>query len=88
MATVKSPKPKGFFIYIGPSIRGVIQSASLYEGSRQEVEAFLAPAIEKHPRIKSLLISGDTLPQDRIKVKTPGNYLYEEYRRFVAELKV
>ena len=77
----------GFFMYIGPSIRGVIQTASLYEGTRSEVEAFLAPAIEKYPRIKALLVSGETLPQDRLKVKKPGNYLYEEYRKFVSEMK-
>lgn len=76
-----------FFMYLGPSIRGKIQTNSLYQGNRAEVERLLAPAIEAHPRIKSLLVSGDTLAVDRIKVKTPGNYLYEEYRKFVAELK-
>lgn len=73
-------------MYLGPSIRGVIQKATLYEGTRQDVEAFLAPAIEKYPYIKVFLISGDTLPQDRIKVNTPGNYLHEKYRKFIAEL--
>lgn len=76
-----------FFMYLGPSIRGKIQTNSLYQGTRAEVERLLAPAIEAHPRIKSLLVSGDTLAVDRIKVRTPGNYLYEEYRKFVAELK-
>lgn len=76
-----------FFMYLGPSIRGKIQANSLYQGSRAEVEQLLASAIEAHPRIKTLLVSGDTLAVDRVKVKTPGNYLYEEYRKFVAELK-
>ena len=35
----------------------------------------------------TVAFSGDTLPQDRLKVKTPGNYLHEEYRKFVSELK-
>lgn len=84
MAAVKQ---KSFFIYLGPSIRGVIQKATLYEGTRPEVEALLAFAIEKYPRIKSLLVSGDTLPYDRVKVNTPGNFLYEEYRKLNAGLK-
>ena len=84
MGAVKKPN---FFVYLGPSLRGVIQKATIFEGTRSEMEAFFAPAIEKSPRIKNLLVSGDTLPQDRINVNTPGNYLYEEYRRFVSELK-
>ena len=80
-------KKSTFFVYLGPSIRGVIQKATIFEGTRSEVEAFLASAIEKYPRINNLLVSGDTLPQDRSKVNTPGNYLYEEYRRLVSELK-
>ena len=84
--TVKAQE-KGFFVYLGPSIRGAIQTASVYEGTREEVEAFLAGAIEKYPQIKRFLISDKTLPEDRVKIKTPGNSLYEQYRRFVAELK-
>ena len=80
-------KKDGFFVYIGPSIRGQIQNGSVYGGTRADVEALLAGAIEKHPRIKKLIVSGDTLPEDRINVKTPGNYLYENYRKLVSELK-
>lgn len=80
-------KDAGFFVYLGPSIRGVIQTATIFEGSRVEVEEFLAGPIERYPRIKRLLISGDTLAEDRIKVKTPGNGLYVAYTKLEAELK-
>jgi len=81
-------KEDGFFIYLGPNIRGVIQNASIYPGSREEVEAFLAGAIEKYPRIKNLLISGETVAEQRSQVTTPGNYLYETYRKVVADVKM
>ena len=77
----------GFFVYLGPSIRGVIQTATIYEGTRAEVEEFLAGPIERYPRIKRLLVSGETLPEDRVKVKTPGNGLYAAYMKLVDELK-
>lgn len=77
----------GFFVYLGPNVRGVVQNGAIYEGSRNEVEAFLFSAIERFPQIRIMLISSETLAEDRIKIKTPGNYLYEEYRKFVAELK-
>lgn len=79
-------KDAGFFVYLGPSIRGVIQTASVFTGSREEVEEILAGPIERYPRIKRLLVSGDTLPDDRINVKTPGNGLYNAYTRLVSEL--
>lgn len=79
-------KETGFFVYLGPSIRGVIQTATIFTGTREEVEESLAGPIERHPRIKRLLVSGDTLPEDRIKVRTPGNGLYAAYMKLAAEL--
>ena len=77
----------GFFVYLGPNIRGVIQNATIFTGTRDEVEEFLAGPIERYPRIKRLLVSGDTLPEDRVKVKTPGNGLHNAYEKLLAELK-
>ena len=79
-------KAEGFFVYLGPSIRGVIQTATIFTGSREEVEEFLAGPIERYPRISRLLVSGDTLPEDRVKVKTPGNGLYAAYMKLISEL--
>ena len=79
-------KEKGFFVYLGPSIRGVIQTATIYTGTRAEVEEFLAGPIERYPRIKRLLVPGETLPEDRTKVRTPGNGLYAAYVKLVSEL--
>ena len=82
-----SPKKEdGFFVYLGPSIRGVIQTATIFTGTREEVEEFLAGPIERYPRIKRLLVPGDTLAEDRIKVKTPGNGLYVAYMKLADEL--
>ena len=80
-------KTDGFFVYLGPSISGVIQNASIYKGTRAEVEQFLAGAIERFPRIKQLLISDETLPEDRAKIKTPGNLLNEIYKKLAADVK-
>lgn len=74
------------FIYIGPSIKGVIQKGTIYPGSRQEVLAALDRAIQKYPRIRNLIVSGETLAADRISVKTPGTRLSTEYKKLVAEL--
>ena len=44
----------------------------------------MAPVIEKHPLVATLIVSGNTLPVDRIKVKTPGNLLYVNYRKLAG----
>ncbi|MBR3239152.1 MAG: hypothetical protein IKF99_12010 [Oscillospiraceae bacterium] len=74
------------YVYIGPSIKGVIQKGTIYPGSRQEVIATLDRAIQKYPRIRNLIVSGETLAADRISVKTPGTRLSTEYKKLVAEL--
>ena len=64
----------------------MIQTATIFTGTREEVEEFLSGPIERYPRIKRLLVSGETLPEDRVKVKTPGNGLYAAYVKLVSEL--
>lgn len=75
-----------FYVYLGPSIKGVITVGTFYNGDRTEVEKQLDYQIKRYPLIKSLLVSSETLPEDRLKVKQPGNRLYEAYRRFLLEL--
>lgn len=76
-----------FFVYLGPTIMGVIQNASIYTGTRDDVEKKLARVIAKYPRVKVLLIPGDAIVQGRDDVTKPGTRLYAEYRRMVRELK-
>ena len=65
-------KPKdnssGFYCYIGPSITGIIQHGT----------------IEKYPLVKTLIVSGDALPEARLKIKRPGNALYVNYRKIAG----
>lgn len=77
----------GFFVYLGPTMMGVIQRGTIYRGGRQEVLDVLAPVIAQHPLIASLVVSSETLPADRIKVKTPGNLLYVNYHKLAKGMK-
>lgn len=91
MARVKTkkkaaPKGAGFCVYIGPSIVGLMQNGTVYRGTKPEVlkRNDVAAAVEKRPLVASLIVSGDTLAADRIKVNTPGNLLYVNYRRLAS----
>lgn len=76
--------PSGFCVYIGPSIRGVIQSGTIYGKSLEETKEFLAPAIEKYPLIGKLISTDKTIAEDRIKVKTAGNLLNVYYTKLAS----
>ena len=75
-----------FFVYLGPSIRGVIQKGSIYPGNREEVYEALDSAIQKYPRIRNLLVGSETLVSDRVEIKKPGTRLYNEYRKLASEV--
>ncbi len=77
--------PSGFYIYIGPNIKKFIQTGTVYRGTRANALKKAAAAIEAHPLVKTLIVSGDALPEARIKVKTPGNALYANYRKLAGK---
>lgn len=74
----------GFCVYIGPSIRGVIQSGTVYGKSLKETKEFLKAAIEKYPLIGKLISTEKTIAEDRIKVKTAGNLLSVHYAKLAS----
>ena len=73
--------PSGFYIYIGPNIKKYIQTGTIYRGTRAHALKQAAAAIEAHPLVKTLIVSGDALPEARLKVKAPGNALYANYMK-------
>ena len=78
------PDDSGFYCYIGPNLAGLIQSGTIYMGTKQEALAAAARAIEKQPLVKTLIVSGAALPEARLKVKKPGNALYVNYQKVAA----
>lgn len=71
----------GFFCYIGPNFPGLILHGAVFLGSREDALKAAAPAIEKVPQVKNLIVSAEELPAARLKVKTPGTSLYTIARR-------
>ena len=84
--TPKKPveKSAGFCVYIGPTIPGVIQAGHVYNGSREKALKEISDIVEKRPLVASLLVDGLTLAVDRIKVKTPGNLLFVNYKKLAS----
>lgn len=76
----------GFYIYIGPTIRGVIQNGTIYRGTRAEAMEKAASAIEKYKLVKTLIVSGDALPVARLRLKKPGNAFYVNYHKLSKQV--
>lgn len=72
-------------VYLGPTIGGKIQNGAIFIGSRAEVLAQLLPVTQQFPLVKNLLVPLSTLAEDRIKVKTTGNALFEFYNALAGK---
>lgn len=87
----KEKKPESdasrFSVYIGPTIMGVIQSGTVYPYPKDKTLRSLASTINKYPLIAALIVSGETLSADRIKVKTAGNLLHVYYKQLASGKK-
>lgn len=82
--TAKNIADNGFCVYLGPSITGVIQTGAVLNGAKETVLSSLKSATEKYPLIASLIVTDETLSEDRVKVKTPGNLLYVNYHKLLS----
>lgn len=89
LVEVEKEKPErnasGFYIYIGPNLKKLIQTGTIYRGTRRNALDKAALAIAAKPLVKTLIVSGDALPEARLKVKTPGNVLYDNYQKLAGK---
>lgn len=83
-AAPAKPEPSGVWCYIGPNLAGLLQSGKIFRGTWAKALKEAAPAIEKYPLVKTLIVSGEELALARKKVKTPGNALHKNYQRLAA----
>lgn len=73
------------YIYIGPTLpRHEIKHNAIYEGTMQEITAYLAEIIERYPQVKRLIVPIQQLGEASVKVKCSGNILNQYYNETVS----
>lgn len=85
-AEVKAANPEaGFCVYIGPTIVGLIQTGTIYQGGKKQAAASpeLAMVMAKYPLAADLLVDGEKLAEARAKLKRPGNLLHNKYQQLI-----
>lgn len=75
-----------YCLYVGPTIRGVVQQDTVLSGAKSDVLERLKYAVSAHPIIAQLVLESGTIADGRNKLKTPGNALYAAYRRLVSDV--
>lgn len=82
-----APVERRVYIYLGPSIRGVIITGSIYTGDRKQVLEKLKPAIEMYPKIEKLVVADNEIAAAKEKIRTSGNSLYAAYNALLTATK-
>lgn len=82
----KPRQEEAYCVYIGPSIRGAVQYGQILHGTLDEAKESLGMVIGRWPLVGALIIPGDLLPEARIKVKTHGTALNDQYTRLIRAL--
>ena len=77
--TANNEATEDTFIYIGPTLRTGIRENSIFKGSRESVEEYLKPTLEKFPQVRLLLVTTGSLAKNKAKVKTAGTLLNKYY---------
>lgn len=80
-STAPTKRNSGYYCYIGPSIKNVIQSETIYIGTKKQAFQKASKAIERYPAIKMLIVSGDDLADARRVVKQSGTSLNALYMK-------
>lgn len=76
----KTAQKEGVYVYIGPTIKGVIQQGSIYRGTRSGVLAKLSAVTEKYPKITRLIVADSEIMSAKQKIAAGGNPLSLAYR--------
>ena len=82
--TANTEATKGRFIYIGPALGTGLTENAVFQGTRESVEAYLKPTIDKYPQARLLLVTTEKLAEAKEKVKTTGTILNKYYTDLVG----
>ena len=86
-ADLPAEEKAGIFVYVGPSIRGVITNGSIRRGKKSEIFAALGERGENYPQIKRLLVSDSELARVREKLAKGEGAISAVYQALEKQIK-
>lgn len=82
---VDSGNDARIFVYLGPTIRGIIVNGAIFAGTRAEVLKRFERGIEKYSQIERLIVADRNVAATREKLARQDGAVYVAYQR-LAEL--
>ena len=86
----ESTEPIGTFVYLGPSIRGVIQNATIFKDTPDRVIQSLSAMIENNPNakklivhIRKLMVPSSQISAIKAKIKQCSNSYSHDYKELL-----
>ena len=76
----KQEEAAGVYIYVGPSIRGLVQTAAIYTGTPGEIGKKLKSALEAVPEIAELLVPASELNAAKAQLKARSGGIWAAYQ--------
>lgn len=67
-------------VYLGPTIRGVIQNGSIFTGTEEEIANILKDATGRYPNIAKLVVDYTEVAEVRNKIKNGVNSYAVAYK--------
>ena len=65
------------YVYIGPTVRGVLQSGTVYRGKKSDIIGKIA---EKYPQIEKLTVKSSELADARRKIQSGEGIIALAYK--------
>ena len=84
--THKQDAPPDFCAYIGPTLRGIVQTGTLFHCSRTELLDRMNTVCVKHPEFSYFVVCGKDLAGARKTINQPGTLLHSKYAAMFARI--
>ena len=76
----------GVYVYLGPTIQGVISNGAIFNGTFESVLQKNAIAIKKAPSIKKLIVKDTEVIKTKALLKAGGNALSHAYKTILSQM--
>lgn len=78
-ASTPSRSKPDVYVYIGPSLRGIITNGAIFFGTLEDVKDSLRPVIEKFPDVERMLVSDTEIAEARAKIENGKGFISRAY---------
>lgn len=81
------PEKSGVWVYVGPTIRGIVTNGGIYVGTKNEVLARLPDGWKKYPKIERLLVSDAAVSRAKGQINEGKGGISVAFKELAAAIR-